>query len=176
MLLAVLNVTMSYHQEVYDVKQCCIKADNLGAGEKILCRQFAIGSQARVENLFKELVTYRSQLPKTSWDHFKKILTDWVPTLNFGWLKPEYVKVPTRTVQNIKNTYYNVIPLSDDIRNNFVAVEKYIPPELDLRLPDEFDWLRATPPTIGETETAIADITEKHCAYMLALGRVSGLR
>lgn len=165
---------MEYYQKVYGIKQCCIKTDDLETGREILCRQFAIGSQARVENVFKELITYRSQLPRTSWDHFKKIITDWVPELNFGWLKPEYVKVPTRTVQNIKNTYYNVIPISDEIRNSFMTVEKYIPPELNLRLPDEFDWLRATPCTVEETEAALEDITQKHCAYMLALNRFTG--
>jgi hypothetical protein len=73
--------------------------------------QFIFGESTEVEHTTTNKHISYTNLPLTAFDIVKHAIVSFTPTLNFGWLKPEYSihEVPQTIVHH--KTYVNVIPL-----------------------------------------------------------------
>ena len=100
--------------------------------------QFAIGSQVRIDQQTTTYTTHTIDIPNTGWDWFKKVVIEFCPQLNFGWITPTYkeLKCKQKVVNN--NTYYNVIPID--------PTKKY----KDRYPITEIKWLTTMPYTLDE--------------------------
>lgn len=101
-------------------------------------KYFAVGSQVRTQEDYKVLTTHSASIPKTAVDWVKRLIVDFIPALNFGWLKPEYRQITKQ--QKITNniTYYNIYPVPEQWDRNQYMVR----------------YLESQPYTVGEWNKA----------------------
>ena len=129
-------------QQLIDKKQ--IANCNINVEEQLYhftvraSKQFAVGSQTRTEQSYKVDTTHEAWIPKTAVDWVKRLIADFIPALNFGWLKPQYRQITKQ--QKITNniTYYNIYPVSEQW--------------------DMVTYLESQPYTVSEWNSAVAKV------------------
>lgn len=95
----------------------------------------AQGTQSQIRHEVKTVNSHVAFIPKTAFDWLKKLVVDFEPTLNFGWLKPEIISKTVPTHQEITKIFWNVYPL----QQGEITYRGY--------WPDKIEWLTTMPPT-----------------------------
>ena len=128
-------------------------------------KSFAVGDRITANHQESRHVEKTVWIPATPWDWSKKLITDWQPSLNFGWLKPNLRAVETQVSVKIDETIYNVYPVEgqrDRSRQRIVFGS--------LSHPTPLQWLSSEPPTaqqVIQAEIEVLDATEsaRYMAY-----------
>lgn len=76
-------------------------------------KQFAVDSQTKTEQTYKVNITHAAWIPKTAANWVKKLIVDFCPELQFGWLKPKYRQITKQQKVYTTNTYYNLYPVPE---------------------------------------------------------------
>lgn len=113
----------------------------------------AKGSQSQVRMEKREIDFHIAFIPKTAWDWLKKLVIEFEPTLNFGWLQPNLIEKTVPTRQDIIYEFWNVYPLQP---------EEY---SYKGRWPNKIEWLTTTPPTDEQLKDACREASE-NAMYM----------
>lgn len=100
-------------------------------------KQYAQGSQARVEHNIETVETFVAKIPSTPADWVKSLIVKWQPTLDFGWLSPKFKSYSVPTEQHITETYWNVYLLEEEMPRGMDSIT--------MRKPSPVDWLTAMP-------------------------------
>jgi hypothetical protein len=77
---------------------------------------FVLGAQTRVERTTtRELDVIVFSRPEKAIDWLKTLITEWEPTLKFGWLVPKNIEIKVHQRFEEEATYLNVLPLPNDM-------------------------------------------------------------
>lgn len=124
-----------------------------------LIKEFAVGSQIRIETDNNTKKSYLVSIPLNGINYLKKIVIEFCPEINFGWLQPAYKKVYGKVVNNYTYTCYNVYPLSKNEKNR----------DNTFRLTTA-NWLNSDPFTPRELDAAYTRIDELDYNYRFSNG------
>ena len=105
-------------------------------------KDFAVGSQIRTEQNYRVNITHAASIPKTAVDWVKKLIVDFCPELQFGWLKPEYKQITKQEKVYTTNTYYNVYPVPEQWDRNQYRIR----------------YLESQPYTVSEWNSAVGRV------------------
>jgi hypothetical protein len=92
--------------------------------------------------------------PVTAVDWLKQLVVDWCPSLNFGWLVPQFRSVTVDVETQQVHTYYNVVPVSISRDRERLYFAKFN--ELPIRIRHE-TWLEMDPCTSEDIANAMAE-------------------
>lgn len=130
-----------------------------------VAKSFAVGDRITANRDECRQVEARASIPATPLNWVKKLITDWQPSLNFGWLTPTLRVIETQVRVTVNEKIYNVYPVQgqrDRSRQRIVFG--------GLHHPTPLEWLSSEPPTaqqIRQAEIEVLDATEsaRYMAY-----------
>lgn len=121
---------------------------------------FAKGKQIRTFSEEKKRVHKTIDIPVTPIDWLKSLIIIFEPTLNFGWLKPNYRTLEKEVTIQIKEEYINVYPI--ELSNPALR-------DRCLFFPSPYSWLMGEPPTQDDVHQARLNVDKlKWSATQLA--------
>lgn len=122
---------------------------------------FAHGKQTKIESEEKSITKTAGYIPFNLSDYIKHVIVRLVPSLNFGWLTPKYKELKVTFEYTENNTYYNVIPVSSDVKDHVVRFVEYTTGH-DVPKPiSEVEWLTGEPPTLKDRERSRKEYQKK---------------
>ena len=134
--------------EITPIELCGPNSEHLNYRMRAM---FARGNQTQVSTKTKATKQQVFSTPATAADWLKQLITEWEPTLKFGWLRPQLKSVTVDVVMHQENTYYNVVPMPIEERRErlYVARFGYRPMVVSGE-----DWLEMNPCTAEDIARA----------------------